>query len=406
MRLGALSPFRVRSFRFQWTADLLASWAFEMETLILGWYILVETGSVLLLTLFAALQYLGTIIAPLLGVAGDRVGHRNVLFAMRAAFMLLAAVLMTLAFVRALTPLYVLIIVALNGLVRPADHGVRTALVAHIMPSEQLIGALAVARSTVDSARIAGALAGAGLFVALGMGPAYVVVTCFYAGGALFTLGVTGPRIVREGAGTAMPSLWQDLKEGIAYVWATPGLHATMWIALLVNATAYPLTNGLLPHVAKNIYGTDETGLGYLAASFAAGALVGSIVLMLAASRVRLARVMIISSAAWYVMLLLFAHAGGLLGGTASLVLAGFMQSLSMVSLSAILMRAADPRFRGRVMGVRMLGIYGLPLGLLAAGALVGRIGFAPTATLYAAVGLVLTILIAVRWRGDVWTPQ
>src|ERR1700738_1448559 len=139
MRLCALSPFRVRSFRFQWTADLLASWAFEMETLILGWYILVETGSVLLLTVFASLQYLGTIIAPLLGVAGDRVGHRNGLFAMRALFMLSAATLMTLAFARALTPLYVLIIVALNGLLRPSDHGVRTALVAHIMPTEQLL---------------------------------------------------------------------------------------------------------------------------------------------------------------------------------------------------------------------------------------------------------------------------
>src|SRR5262249_41450634 len=276
---GALSPFRVRSFRFQWTADLLASWAFEMETLILGWYILVETGSVLLLTLFASLQYLGTIIAPLLGVAGDRVGARTVLSAMRAAFMLSAATLTTLAFARALTPLYVLIIVGLNGLLRPSDHGVRTALVAHVMPSEQLIGALAVARTTVDSARIAGALVGTGLFVALGMGPAYVVITCFYAGGALFTLGVTGPRIVREGTAGAVPSPWQDLKEGIAYVWATPGVHATMWIALLVNATAYPVTNGLLPHVAKNIYGTDETGLGYLAASFAAGALVGSVVL-------------------------------------------------------------------------------------------------------------------------------
>src|ERR1051326_1268636 len=388
MRLGVLSPFRVRSFRFQWTADLLASWAFEMETLILGWYILVETGSVLLLTVFASLQYLGTLIAPLLGVAGDRVGHRNVLFAMRAAFMVLAAALMTLAFAHALTPLYVLIIVA------------------HIMPSEQLIGALAVARSTVDSARIAGALAGAGLFVVLGMGPAYVVVTCFYLGGALFTLGVTGPRIVREGTGTsALPSPWHDLKEGIAYVWATPGLHATMWIALLVNATAYPLTNGLLPHVAKNIYGTDETGLGYLAASFAAGALVGSVFLLLAGSRVRLARVMIISSAGWYVMLFAFAHAGGLIGGTTSLMLAGFMQSLSMVSLSAILMRAAEPRFRGRVMGVRMLGIYGLPVGLLCAGALVGRIGFEATATLFAVTGFVLTLLIALRWRGDVWRP-
>lgn len=408
MRVDALSPFRVRSFRFQFPADLLASWAFEMETLILGWYILVETGSVLLLTVFASLIYLGTIIAPLLGVAGDRIGHRNVLFGMRAAFMLSATTLMTLAFAHALTPLYVLIIVAFNGLLRPSDHGVRTALVAHTMPSERLIGALAVARTTVDSARIAGALAGAGLFVTLGMGPAYIVIVCFYAGGALLTLGVTGPRIVREGtAASAAPSPWQDLKEGVAYVWATPGVHATMWIALLVNATAYPVTNGLLPHVAKNIYGTDETGLGYLAASFAAGALVGSAMLMLRGSRMRLSRVMIVSSACWYVMLLMFAYTGGLLGGTAFLVAAGFMQSLSMVSLSAILMRTADARFRGRVMGVRMLGVYGLPLGLLFAGVLVGRIGFGATTTLYAATGLVLTLAIALRWRTEVWqTPE
>ena len=50
-RDSLLAPFRVRSFRFQWPADLATSWAFEMETLILGWYVLTETGSVLLLTI-------------------------------------------------------------------------------------------------------------------------------------------------------------------------------------------------------------------------------------------------------------------------------------------------------------------------------------------------------------------
>ena len=40
-----LAPFRVRSFRFQWPADLLTSWGIEMENLVLGWYILVKTGS-------------------------------------------------------------------------------------------------------------------------------------------------------------------------------------------------------------------------------------------------------------------------------------------------------------------------------------------------------------------------
>ena len=52
-------PFRVKSFRFQWPADLAASWAFEMETIVLGWYILAESGSVLMLVAYGSLQYLG-----------------------------------------------------------------------------------------------------------------------------------------------------------------------------------------------------------------------------------------------------------------------------------------------------------------------------------------------------------
>src|SRR6476660_2908287 len=124
-RPSMLAPFRVPSYRFQWPADLLTSWAFEMETLILGWYVLVETGSVLWLTVFGALQYLGTLVAPLFGVAGDRLGHRNVLFAMRVIYALIALTLMTLAFAGLVTPAIVLVIAALFGVVRPSDLGVR-----------------------------------------------------------------------------------------------------------------------------------------------------------------------------------------------------------------------------------------------------------------------------------------
>ena len=35
--IAALTPFRTRSFRYQWPADLCTAWALEMETLILGW---------------------------------------------------------------------------------------------------------------------------------------------------------------------------------------------------------------------------------------------------------------------------------------------------------------------------------------------------------------------------------
>jgi len=405
-RPSALAPFRIRNYRFQWPADLLTSWAFEMETLILGWYVLVETGSVLLLTLFASLSYIGTLIAPMFGVVGDRIGHRDLLAMMRVTYAVLAATLMILALTGHLIPLYVFVIVAIMGLVRPSDLGVRGALVATIMPSDQLIGAISISRTTTDTARIAGALSGAGLFAALGMGPAYVAIVSLYIISTLLTLCVVAPSkphpIEEVADGLVRRSPMRDPREGMAYVWSTPRMRAAIWIAFLANLTAYPLSNGLLPYIARDIYGTNQTGLGYLSASFAVGSLVGSIALSLVGG-IRVARLMIGATVIWYATLLVFAQMQTLPAAIACLMLAGFSQSLTMISIAVILMRTASEHFRGRVMGVRMLVIYGLPLGLLAAGSLIDEIGFAATGTLYAAAGLALMLAIVLHWRGDLW---
>ncbi len=405
-RPSALAPFRIRNYRFQWPADLLTSWAFEMETLILGWYVLVETGSVLLLTLFASLGYVGTLIAPMFGVVGDRIGHRDLLAMMRVVYALLAATLMTLIVTGHQSPLYVFVIAMLMGLVRPSDLGVRGALVATIMPHNLLIGAISVSRTTMDTARIAGALSGAGLFAALGMGPAYMAIVSLYIAATVLTLCVVAPRKphpVDETTGIALRhSPMRDLKEGVAYVWTSPRMRAAMWIAFLANLTAYPLSNGLLPYIARTIYGTNQTGLGYLSASFAIGSLAGSIALSLIGG-IRVARLMIAATVLWYATLLVFAQMQTVPTAIVCLLLAGFSQSLAMISIAVILMRTSSERFRGRVMGVRMMVIYGLPLGLLAAGSLIDEIGFAATGTLYAAAGLALMLAIVLHWRADLW---
>ncbi|WP_291853967.1 MFS transporter [Bradyrhizobium sp.] len=405
-RPSALAPFRVRNYRFQWPADLLTSWAFEMETLILGWYVLVETGSVLLLTLFASLGYVGTLVAPMFGVVGDRIGHRDLLAMMRASYAVLAAVLMALVLSGHLAPVYVLIVAAFMGIVRPSDLGVRGALVATIMPRDALIGAISISRTTMDTARIAGALSGAGLFAALGMGPAYVAIVCLYVASTALTLCVTAPATPEPASEAVQEAMrrspLRDLTEGVAYVWTTPRMQAALWVAFLANLTAYPISNGLLPYIAKAIYGTNQTGLGYLSASFAIGSLAGSIVLSLVRD-VRMARLMIGAIVVWYVTLLVFAQMQTMPTAIACLVVAGFSQSLAMISIAVILMRTASESFRGRVMGVRMMVIYGLPLGLLAAGSLIDEVGFATTATLYAAAGLALMLAIVLHWRADLW---
>ena len=410
------AAFRVRSFRFQMPADLLTSWAFEMEMLVLGWYVMVNTGSVLLLTAFASLQQLGTLAAPMFGVLGDRVGGRTMLCAMRITFAVLAAFMMVMALTGLLTPAWVFAVAMLTGIVRPNDQVMRNTLIGETIRPAHLVGALGMSRATMDSARVAGALVGAGLSTALGMGYTYVFVAIFYLAGLRLTLGVSRRPPVPDPGETVRPagarpatglvarsSRWSELRDGLLHVLRTPELLAMMWLAFLINLTAYPASSGLLPYVAKQVYHVDARGLGWLVASFALGGLVASIAMMATGGSRRPERATLVYSAIWYVLLLGFGHVQTLGPGLLTLFAAGFVQNVAMISMAATLLAFAGDGFRGRVMGVRTLAVYGMPLGLMASGALIERVGYPLTISGAAGVGLLCTLLIGLRWRASLW---
>ncbi len=404
-RVSAWAPFTVRSFRFQWPADLAASWAFEMETIILGWYVLTETRSVLMLTIFASLQHMGTLLAPMFGVMGDRLGQRVVLTSMRAVYMVLALTLMSLAYSGMLTPTLVLCIAGVMGLVRPSDIGMRNALVGATMPAGKLMGAMSIQRTTQDSAKVAGALTGAGLVAMLGIGPAYTVVASFYAVSAFLTFKgrnpAAPPRPSAAASGRASPL--GDLLAGLAYVWNTPLLLASMCFAFMLNCTTFPMMHGLMPVMAKQVYEIDQTGLSYLVAAGGLGALMSSVIMSRYGHAVPPARTMIIFSVGWFLGLLCFVNTAQPSMGIPFLMFAGLSQGLSQIAMATMLIRACEPAFRGRMMGIRMLAIYGNVPGLFLAGWLIPRLGYPMTATLMVACGLTVMLVLVLRWRAQLW---
>jgi MFS family permease len=395
---GMASPFAVRSFRFQWPADLAASWAFEMEALILGWYILSTTGSVQQLVVVAALVWIGSLFSPFFGVAGDRIGHRTMLCITRGVYALLAAVLTALILSEALATWHVFAIAGLAGLVRPSDMVMRNTLVGQTMHPDMLMRALAISRTTSDTARVAGAVTGTAGVAWVGMGPAYAVVTAMYVAAFLLSLGVArSPRA----AAAAHP--FSDLREGFRHVWEKPDLLGAFSLAFLVNLLAYPFVLGLLPYVAKEVYAVGQSGLGYLAGAFWVGALAGSLLVGASVFPMRAARVMLWNGALWFAAVLLFGQTSSLPLGMAFLFVAGVAQSFCLTPLAAVMLRSSDEAMRGRVMGVRILAVWGLPLGLLAAGPIIALIGFAATTFLYSAIGLAATFAIGYGWRQALW---
>lgn len=395
-RPSLLAPFRVRSFRFQWPADLLTSWAQEMETLILNWYILVATGSVVMLTLFASLQFLGTLLAPAIGSIADSQGRRAVLCCLRACYACLAAILMVTGLMGTLTPEVVFAVAFLTGLIRPSDLVMRNSMIGDTMSSDLLGSAMGLSRMTMDSARIAGALAGAGLFATVGLGAAYIGVVAFYSLSLVLTFGTSRVKPDRDGQPF---KIVREVKDGLAFTWRTPRIKALMFYAFLVNLCAFPINMGVLPFAAKEVFGLTETGLGQMIAMFGIGALAGSLVIAATGGPKRRGRSIVGYILIWYLLLTGFAFATEVWHAYVLLLLIGFSQGISMLTMSIALLDAAGPVMRGRIMGVRMLAVYGLPIGLASGGWLVENIGYVNMVLLYCAVGLAATVTIAATWR-------
>ena len=393
---SVLSAFGIRSFRYQWSADAMSTWGSEMETLILGWYILVATDSPFLVGLLGALRFSGTITAPVIGVIADRMNRKVMLISLRIGTVLTAMVLLILTVSGLIQPWHVFIVAGFSGLLRPADNVLRQSLIADTVPRALLMNASGFARTTQDSARIVGALLGATLLSRLGLGWALTAVSLFYAFSVFFGLGITSVRSSPHIKKHMNPLA--DMKQGAKYIMDSSALQPIMFLAFLVNATAFPFTNGLLPVVARDVYGHDENGLAVMIATFAGGALVGSLLMAAVVKFSHPERFMMLAMIIWHLLLILFAQTQSNTWGLPLLALIGVSVSFCMITMSVVLLTFTKFEMRGRVMGVRMLAVYALPMGMVLGGWLIEQHGVSVTITGYAVAGLVAIALSLFKW--------
>ena len=396
-RGGILDAFQNRSFRFQWPSDGLTIWAFEMETLVLGWYILNATDSPALVGLIGTLRFGGTLFGPVYGALTDKFNRRRLLIADRATLAVIALGFATLALTGALEPWHAFVLAFMTGIVRNLDNVVRQALLADVMPARSLSNALALSRGVMDISRITGALVGGSLLSALGIGEAYVAVVILYAGSSLISVGI----VLKSQTARADDSGWlANLKDGVNYMRHDQAILGPLVLAFLVNLTLFPTVNGLMPVVAREIYHKGPEGLGIMQMAPGVGALVGSIWLAAYSQSAAPMRRMMIGIVLWHVSMLAFAMMGWWLAALATLVVYGTTQSVAMISMSTILLHTSSVEYRGRVMGIRSLAVYGLPMGLIISGVIAEWLGIRTALAINSIVGLVGTALAMMVWRG------
>jgi MFS family permease len=396
---GFLASFHYRSFRFQWTSDGMYNSGQEMEALMLSWFILTETGSPFLVGLLGALRFGGTLGGPFYGLLGDRMDRRKLLIMNRGLIALLASVTFLLAFTDLFEAWHAFVIALLLGAGRMMDNVVRQSLIADVVPRVNLLNAVGLSRTMQDGAKIAGAIAGGVLLARLGLGNAYIIVIGLYASATLIALGIS----IAERTSTAKAkNPLSDLKSGLTYIKDNDAIVGMMFLAMLVNLTTFPMTNGLMPVMARDVFNSDEEGLAALLSAAAIGAALGSVSLAALGRTRRSGRVMLIGIVVWHLAILVLAQVESFPVALVVLVVVGACSSASMVSMSALLLTTTNTQFRGRVMGVRSLAVWTLQPGLLFGGYMAGRFDIAFTFTVMGILGLVLVAFAIIRWPG-IW---
>jgi MFS family permease len=389
------NSLNVRGFRFMWLGDLTLSTAEFMEIVILSWYILGQTESPLVLGIFAALRFTGTVVAPLFGVIVDRLGRRNIYIFARVSFLILSCSVLILTFFNLLSVLAVLIVAGLVGFSRSLDMIVRQSVLPVIVSTSQLQNGVALMRTGRDLTQIVGPVMGGVLLELIGIGKSYLFIIALHLFSLMFVFLIPGvPNIATK----TTQSIIENLKGGFSYVKGNPFLFGLLTVAFIVNLTAYPLNNTLLAVIARQVMNIDAAGLGWLMGTYSAGGLVGSIIIGYFSTMERAGRAMIVGSILWHIGILVMAYMQWFAISLPVLFFVGISQSFAMVTMAMMLLKYTSEEMRGRVLGLRQLAVYGLPVGVLISGFVAENVGASLALIFNGVLGLFILVFAILKW--------
>ena len=384
-----------KGFAILWGSDLAVSSAEFLELFILSWYVLQKTESPTILGIYAALRFTGTLFAPLLGVLVDHFGLRRSFNLSRSIFFILSFILAAIFLLEEPSILVILFMSALLGVMRSTDLITRQSVLTHMVSQGELQNAVALSRMGRDLTQIIVPIAAGFLLSALGTEVTYLGVVILYALSVVLSLMIPKfPRIMFD----TKSNMWGFFTEGLSYIKSYPFLIALLLIAFIVNLTAFPLNHALLAVISNSMFDTDATGFGIIMGGYSAGALLGSLWISYFSEMRRPSRLMVFGCIFWHVAIFSIAFSTYFYVSVSIVLLAGIFQSFSMVIMAMLILRYTSEDMRSRVLGVRQLAVYGLPLGLVISGFVSENFDVVAALIGNAVVGLLLLAFVLITW--------
>ncbi|MET0838354.1 MAG: MFS transporter [Marmoricola sp.] len=398
-----LVPFQVPAYRKMAVALTCGAFAYGVWTIALVWEVIRLGGGPAQLSIVSTAGAVGVVLPALLaGVVADRVPQKLIVMTVASAEVVSYAVIATLSLTE-LTRLWQLALVAFCiGMGMAFYYAAYSAWLPAMVPESSLLavnGFEGMVRPLVAQAIGPGV---AGIVVGLWSPGAACLAAAVVAGiGVAVQVFIPKTPVRRDLSQVdthPVRGAISDMREGIAYLFVTPWLFATLLFAcLMVLATMGPF-EVLVPFVVKDRLGGDAGDHALVLAAFGVGGAVGS--LGMASMRMP-RRYLTVMNLVWGVAclpLVVIGYATELWAVVVSAFVLGILFSAPMVIWGTLLQRRVPPELLGRVASLDFfVSIALMPVSMALAGPVSEAIGVSTT-FLIAGVTPIGFALVAIFW--------
>jgi MFS family permease len=390
--------FRHRNFRLWFYGQLVSLIGTWMQTIAQNWLVYHQLGGTA--RDLGMVNFLGAVpLVPLTlfaGVIADRFSRRWIVFWMQAVMMVLAFVLAVLCWRGVVQMWHVMALACLLGAAQALDTPARQAFVVELAGKEDLSNAISLNSGIFHGARIVGP-AIAGILVA-----SVGIAASFFINGASF-LAVLAGLLMMDAAKlhptrAATPEEGRDTLAGFRYFKEN---RLPLGIALLITVStlfAMPY-HTLIPIYAKTVFKGGAGTYGSLMSAAGLGAVAGALYTASGRAVRAKGRLLVASSLAFPLLLLLFAWCTTYWLSLALLFGIGCCFVVQSAPANAVLQSVVPDHLRGRVLAVYVSLFLGLMrVGSLLIGLLADRTSAPVAVSAVSCLALALTSLVLFRF--------
>lgn len=396
-RGGMFRALSHRNFRLFWTGAFLSNTGTWMQAVAQGLLVYQLTHSPFWLGLDGFMATApGLLLTLLAGVFADLVDRRKLLIYTQIVAGFSALTLAVLIVTGVVHIWMILVISFITGCCFAIAGPSYQAITIDLVEREDLANAIALNSTQFQFSRVIGpTLAGVAIKV-------FGLAGCFFANALSFVAVIAALMMVRFDEKKVIApahsikdkrAVWQDLIEGLRYVWQRPRVFMLIMISGMTSLFGAPYLS-MIPVYAKDVFHMDESGNSLLMGVSGAGAFVGALVLAYLGN-FKHKGWSVLSGAFFFALCLIgFARSTNLIISLTFIFGMGFAIVSCVAVVNTLLQQLVTDEMRGRVMSMFILSFIGtMPIGNLIAGAAAEHFG-APR-TLQTG-GIIIALFIAI----------